>query len=83
MLCLHVYTFTICIPGALRGQRGHQIRSPRTGVKNGIEPPYQCLKRSLDPPQDQTELLTSEPSPHPLNKMINTCNNRPLPFCLT
>jgi hypothetical protein len=54
----HVYEYTVAVFRHTR--RGHQIL-----ITDGCEPPYGCWELNLGPLEEQSALLTAEPSPQP------------------
>lgn len=59
MFCLHVYTHTMCMPGASRG------KTPKTTVMDGCGPPCRCWELILSPLQEEQACLITKPPLQP------------------
>lgn len=49
---------TTCMPAGHRGQKKACV-APRTGIRDGCEPPCKCWGMNPGPPQEQTVFLTA------------------------
>jgi hypothetical protein len=65
VVCMYVCMMYVCVLCACLVVIEEGTRFPKTGVTDGSEPPCWCWELNPGPLQEQTALLTTEPSLQP------------------
>jgi hypothetical protein len=68
-ICLSVYLFNVC-ECTVTSLQTHQNRASDR-IANGFEPPCGCWELNLGPLEEQSVILTTEPSLQPYNFFLN------------